>query len=218
MPQPQSKGSTPQSTVFVVDDDESVRQALSSLFRSVGFNVHLFSSASELLKSELPAVPSCLVLDIRLPGLSGLDLQGKLAENNIYMPVVIMTGHGDIPMSVQALKAGAVDFLTKPFRDQDMLDAVARAIERDEKRLKEEEAIANIRDRYESLTPRERDILELVTKGLMNKQIAAEVGLSEITVKIHRGRVMKKMAARSLPDLVRMAEALRASAQKRLTR
>jgi FixJ family two-component response regulator len=151
-----------------------------------------------------------------LPGLSGLELQAKLAEKNFKMPVVIMTGHGDIPMSVRALKAGAVDFLTKPFRDQDMLDAVAHAMEQDRKRLEEEKAIAQVRGRYDSLTPRERDILELVTRGLMNKQVAAEVGLSEITVKIHRGHVMKKMAARSLADLVRMAEVLRIGAQKTL--
>ncbi len=201
--------------VFVLDDDESVRQALSSLLRSVGLNVRLFSSASELLMSEPPGVPSCLVLDIRLPGLSGLELQGKLTERNMPMPVIIITGHGDIPMSVQALKAGAVDFLTKPFRDQELLDAVGRAIELDRKRIEEEKAIAFVQSRYDSLTSREREILDLVTKGLMNKQVAAEVGLSEITVKIHRGHVMRKMAARSLPDLVRMTEALKGYSQKR---
>ena len=212
----QAKENEALPTVFVIDDDESIRHALRSLFLSVGLNVNLFSSASELLNSQPPKCPSCLVLDIRLPGLSGLELQAKLAEKNFKMPVVIMTGHGDIPMSVRALKAGAVDFLTKPFRDQDMLDAVAHAMEQDRKRLEEEKAIAQVRGRYDSLTPRERDILELVTRGLMNKQVAAEVGLSEITVKIHRGHVMKKMAARSLADLVRMAEVLRIGAQKTL--
>jgi FixJ family two-component response regulator len=215
MTSPQAKANATLPTVIVVDDDDSISQALSSLFRSVGLNVKLFSSAADLLKSTLPDVPSCLVLDIRLPGLSGLELQSKLAENHIHIPIVIMTGHGDIPMSVQALKAGAVDFLTKPFRDQDMLDAAARAIEQDRKRRDEDKTVAQMHRNYETLTPRERDILELVTKGLMNKQIAAEIGLSEITVKIHRGHVMKKMAARSLPDLVRMAEALKSHASKR---
>jgi FixJ family two-component response regulator len=215
MTSPQAKANATLPTVIIVDDDDSISQALSSLFRSVGLNVILFSSAADLLKSTLPDVPSCLVLDIRLPGLSGLELQSKLAENHIHIPIVIMTGHGDIPMSVQALKAGAVDFLTKPFRDQDMLDAAARAIEQDRKRRDEDKTVAQMHRNYETLTPRERDILELVTKGLMNKQIAAEIGLSEITVKIHRGHVMKKMAARSLPDLVRMAEALKSHASKR---
>jgi FixJ family two-component response regulator len=215
MTSPQAKANATLPTVIVVDDDDSISQALSSLFRSVGLNVKLFSSAADLLKSTLPDVPSCLVLDIRLPGLSGLELQSKLAENHIHIPIVIMTGHGDIPMSVQALKAGAVDFLTKPFRDQDMLDAAARAIEQDRKRRDEDKTVAQMHRNYETLTPRERDIMELVTKGLMNKQIAAEIGLSEITVKIHRGHVMKKMAARSLPDLVRMAEALKSHASKR---
>ncbi len=211
---PQAKGRASHPTVYVMDDDESVRQALSSLLRSVGLNVHMFGSPLELLNLQAPEVPSCLVLDIRLPGLSGLELQTKLAARNLLMPVIIITGHGDIPMSVQALKAGAVDFFTKPFRDQDLLDAVSRALEQDRNRIEQQKAVAGVQSRYESLTPRERDILDLVTRGLMNKQVAAEIGLSEITVKVHRGNVMKKMAARSLPDLVRMADTLKTQAQK----
>jgi FixJ family two-component response regulator len=161
-----------------------------------------------LLRSKLPEVPSCLVLDIRLPGLSGLDFQAELAKANIHIPIIFMTGHGDIPMSVQAMKAGAVDFLSKPFRDQDMLDAVTTAIERDRKRRENETAVAGLRRLFETLTTREREVMVLVTAGLMNKQIAAELGVSEITVKIHRGHTMKKMGARSLADLVRMAEVL----------
>ena len=194
--------------VFVVDDDESLREALRSLFRSVSLRVESFGSAADLLRSKLPDVASCLVLDVRLPGVSGLDFQAELAKANMNIPIIFMTGHGDIPMSVQAMKAGAVDFLTKPFRDQDMLDAVAAAIERDRSRRKDEQRLSDVRARFDGLTEREREVMGLVTVGLMNKQIAGELRLSEITVKIHRGHVMRKMAARSLADLVRMAEVL----------
>ena len=194
--------------VFVVEDDESMRRALSNLFQSVGLEVELFGSASEMLQTKLRDVPSCLVLDVRLPGLSGLDFQTELARANIHIPIIFMTGHGDIPMTVRAMKGGAVDFLTKPFRDQDMLDAVVTAIERDRKRREVEKVVANLNALFETLTSREREILASVASGLMNKQIAAELGLAEITVKIHRGHIMKKMGARSLADLVRKAETL----------
>jgi len=194
--------------VLVVDDDPEVRDALSSLFRSVGLEPRLFASTAEFLQHKLPEAPCCIVLDIRLPGVGGLDFQAQLTNANIQIPVVMVTGHGDIPMSVRAMKAGAVDFLTKPFRPQDILDAVARAIERDGKRRDSEKLLAEIQGRFESLTSREREIMTLVTAGLMNKQVAAEVGLSEITVKIHRGHLMRKMGVRSLADLVRAAEAL----------
>ena len=200
--------------VYIVDDDASVRDALGGLFRSVGLQVQLFGSARELLQSKLAETASCLVLDIRLPGVSGLDFQSELAKANIQTPIIFMTGHGDIPMSVQAMKAGAIDFLTKPFRDQDMLDAVTTALERDRKRREDERAKADLRARFEALTPREREVMALVAAGLMNKQIAAETQLAEITVKIHRGHVMRKMAARSLADLVRMAEILEIRSSK----
>jgi FixJ family two-component response regulator len=194
--------------VFIVEDDESMRRALSNLFQSVGLEVEMFGSASEMLQARLPDVASCLVLDVRLPGLSGLDFQAELAKANILIPIIFMSGHGDIPMTVQAMKGGAVDFLTKPFRDQDMLDAVTVAIERDRKRREAGKIVANLQTHFETLTPREREILALVSSGLMNKQIAAELGLAEITVKIHRGHIMRKMGAKSLADLVRKAETL----------
>ena len=194
--------------VFIVEDDPSMQRALGNLFQSVGLEVEIFGSASDMLKSRLPDVASCLVLDVRLPGLSGLDFQTELARANIHIPIIFMSGHGDIPMTVRAMKGGAVDFLTKPFRDQDMLDAVVAAIERDRKRREADKIVASLQSLFDTLTPREREILALVSSGLMNKQIAAELGLAEITVKIHRGHIMKKMGAKSLADLVRKAEAL----------
>lgn len=207
-------GSLSQATVIVVDDDPDLRDALANLFQSVGLDVSLFGSASELLQAKLPDTPSCLVLDIRLPGVSGLDFQSHLVKVGIHLPIVFMTGHGDIPMSVRAMKAGAVDFLAKPFRDQDMLDAVALAIEQDRGRRASQQSIGMLRDRYEALTPRESEVMWFVTKGLLNKQVAGEMGLAEITVKIHRGNVMRKMGAGSLADLVRMAQNLGIHSEK----
>jgi FixJ family two-component response regulator len=206
-PSPEPVGAR-EPLVFIVEDDESMRRALSNLFQSVGLAVQVFGSAAEMLQGKLPAVASCLVLDIRLPGQSGLDFQAELAKANFHIPIIFMTGHGDIPMSVRAMKGGAVDFLTKPFRDQDMLDAVTVAIERDRKRREADKIVANLQSLYEALTPREREILALVSSGLMNKQVAAELGLAEITVKIHRGHIMKKMDAKTLADLVTKAEIL----------
>jgi FixJ family two-component response regulator len=194
--------------VFIVEDDPSMQRALGNLFQSVGLEIEVFGSATDMLKSKLPDVASCLVLDVRLPGLSGLDFQTELARANVHIPIIFMSGHGDIPMSVRAMKGGAVDFLTKPFRDQDMLDAVVKAIERDRKRREADKIVASLQSLLDTLTPREREILALVSSGLLNKQIAAELGLAEITVKIHRGHIMKKMAAKSLADLVRKAETL----------
>jgi FixJ family two-component response regulator len=205
---PRNVGGPDEPIVYVVDDDVSVREALRNLFRSVGLRVEVFGSGAEFLQSKLPDVPSCLILDIRLPRLSGLDFQADLAKAGIHIPIVFMTGHGDIPMTVRAMKAGAVDFLTKPFRDQDMLDAVTAAIERDRNSRNEAKIRSDLHALFATLTAREREVMALVTTGLMNKQIAAEIGIAEITVKIHRGNIMRKMAAKSLADLVKMAQAL----------
>jgi FixJ family two-component response regulator len=196
------------SIVFIVDDDQIVRGAISSLLMSVGQQVQQFESATDLLKASLPAIPSCLVLDIRLPGLSGLDLQAELADACLPIPIIFITGHGDIPMSVRAMKAGALDFLTKPFRDQDLLDAVTRALDRDRKRRKIDDDTRDLRARYLTLTVREQQVMALVTEGLLNKQIASRLEISQVTAKIHRGKVMRKLAAKSLADLVIMAETL----------
>lgn len=196
---------TPDRVVFVVDDDVAMRETLSSLFRSVGLRVELFESVREFAQRGLPDAASCLVLDIRLPGPSGLDFQAELEKTESHIPIIFMTGHGDIPMSVQAMKAGAIDFLTKPFRDQEMLDAVLRALERDEKRREGAKIVGEIRGRLDSLTAREREVMGFVVDGLMNKQIAAKLGVSEITVKVHRVNMMRKMRARSVVELVEMA-------------
>ena len=195
-------------TVVVIDDDSAIRGSLKSLFRSVGLNVRTLASVSEFVKSGRPEGPSCLVLDVRLPGKSGLDLQRELAAGNTRLPIIFITGHGDIRMSVQAMKDGAIEFLTKPFRDQDLLDAVQLGLARDRVRCEEERSLASLRDRFETLTLREREVMAEVVRGRLNKQIAFDIGIAEVTVKVHRGQVMRKMKASSLPDLARMADRL----------
>jgi FixJ family two-component response regulator len=200
--------------VFVVDDDAAVRRSLDNLIRSVGLRAETFASAQEFLSSKRPEVPGCVVLDVRLPGLSGLDLQKRMAEADMEIPIIFITGHGDIPMTVQAMKAGAVEFLTKPFREQDLLDAIQQALERDRQTREQRAEIEGLRRRSASLTPREREVMALMVAGLLNKQIAGELGASETTVKIHRHNVMEKMGAGSLADLVRMADKLRTPTPK----
>ena len=199
---------SPSSIVFVVDDDSLIREALRRLIRSVGLEVETFSSAQEFLQAKRPDAASCLILDVRLPGLSGFDLQREMAEAQVNIPIIFITGYGDIPMSVRAMKAGAVEFLAKPFRDQDLLDAISQALERDRERRSQQADMADLRGRYDQLTPREREVMSLVVAGLLNKQIAGELGNSEFTVKIQRGQMMRKMQAESVADLVRMADKL----------
>ena len=195
-------------TVLIVDDDPDVREALESLLRTVGLQSRGLASLPEFLKSELPSGPTCLILDVRLPGRSGLDFQRELAAANVNIPIIFITGHGDIPMSVQAMKGGAIEFLTKPFRDQDLLDAIQLGLARERERLERDRAFGVLRERFEILTPREREVMAHVVQGRLNKQIASDIGISEMTVKIHRGNVMRKMQASSLPDLARMADKL----------
>ncbi|MEQ6328604.1 response regulator transcription factor [Pseudomonas chengduensis] len=195
--------------VFVVDDDLSVREALSSLIRSVGLRVETFASAQDFLRYQRPDVTACLVLDVRMPGLSGLDLQRELAHSDEWIPIIFITGHGDIPMSVRAMKAGAIEFLPKPFRDEDLLDAIREGLERDQVARQQRAELAEIQDKYATLTSREREVIVLIVKGMLNKQVAAELGITEITIKVHRHRILQKMKAKSLPALVRMVEKLR---------
>jgi FixJ family two-component response regulator len=197
-----------ESVVFVVDDDASVRESLAELLASVGLRVEAFGSAAQFLQSKIADGPGCLVLDVRLPGLSGLDFQADLAKSKVLLPIIFITGHGDIPMSVRAMKAGAVEFLTKPFRDQELLDAVQRALELDRTRREEHKSVAELGARFQSLTPREQEVIRLVSTGLMNKQIAGRLDVTEITVKVHRGNAMRKMRATSLVDLIRMLHVL----------
>src|SRR2546428_8905326 len=194
------------STVFVVDDDADVRASIQGLVKSVGLRSQSYGTPQEFLRQKQPDGPCCLVLDVRLPGVNGLDFQRELADAGVRIPIIFITGHGDIPMTVKAMKSGAVEFLTKPFRDQDLLDAIHLALDRDRVRRQQEAEITALRERYESLTPREREVLPLVVSGLLNKQIAAEIGTSETTAKVHRSQLMRKMGAESLADLVRMAE------------
>jgi FixJ family two-component response regulator len=196
------------SAVFVIDDDDTLREALRSLFASVGLQVYLFETAQQFLTRRPPDVPCCLVLDVRLPGISGLDFQIELSKAGVRIPIVFITGHGDIAMTVKAMRAGAVEFLTKPFRDQDLLDAVRLAIERHRSQRENDDVVARTKGNFASLTPREQEVIRLVSSGLMNKQIAARLGVSEITVKVHRGNVMRKMGAKSLVDLVHMVDTL----------
>jgi FixJ family two-component response regulator len=202
------------STVIVIDDDPAIREAIGSLVRSVGLEAKLLASVDQFLEAGRPDGSACLVLDVRLPGQSGLDFQRELAAENIHLPIIFITGYGDIPMSVRAMKGGAIEFLTKPFRDQDLLDAIQLGIARDRTWLEENKATAVLRERFETLTPREREVMGLVVAGRLNKQIAYAIGVSEITVKVHRGQVMRKMQAASLPDLARMAERLDLAREK----